>query len=741
MVGREREAAEILELLESARLLTVTGAAGTGKTRLAVDVAGRAADRHPDGAVFVPLADVVGGDDPAGALARALVRALGLNDSVGESTFAAVTLQLAGRRQLLVLDNFEHLAEAAPSVAELLAGCPGVTALVTSRFVLRLPGEQEYPLPPLAPPAADAPPAELRRSPAVELFLARARAVLPSFAPDDRDLAYVGEICRRLDGLPLALELAAALIKMFSPETLWERLAGRLDLLSSRARRRGGSQRTLEQALAWSHELLDDDERSLLRGLTVFSGGFRLEAVEAVYGAGPEETVDRVSALVDKSLVERRAASDGGARFLLLETTREFALRRLRETGEETALRKAHADWALGVARRGAAALEGGDQKACLDRLDAEYPNLLAAIRWSRDGLGEDGGDDGELALAIETAAALGRYWSVRAAYREGRSILSELLDPEHPRAGSVPPAVRAEGLVALGLLSLLLCAYREAKEELDEARELLEETGDRRRLATLLNHRAWGALQVDPMDRAEELALEGLRANEEEGDLRGRAVALHNLGHIEIYRGDAAAAEERFLASLEQRRRIGDDRGVAFTLANLASVRLLLGIEPDRIEPDRIEPVGGWLDEAEELVSRLDDRPLLGWVTCQRLRLDRLRGRLDDALRRLDTPALDSTVGVHPEATAWLRYLTGDLRMARDEPDEARAALDEARRIWKEIGCHWGEASASLRLADLAHGSDRDEAGRLRGRALELAERFGLDALAQEARGALGAD
>ncbi len=717
LIGREQELIETTQLLEEARLLTMTGAAGTGKSRLALALAERVADRFPDGVVFVSLAEVADVELVPGAIALAL----GTSDAAGTSPFESLHLHLRGRELLLILDNFEQLLEAAPQLAALLSACPGIVALVTSRFVLGVAGEQEYPVPPLALPDKTVESKTLARAPAIELFLDRARATLPSFDPEGEELAYVAEICRRVDGLPLAIELAAARVKMFSPQALWERLAGRLDLLSSPSPHRGHPYRTLGQALAWSYELLEEEERRIFRQLSIFSRSFTLGAVEQVCREGADSLVDLVGALVDKSLVERQSVVAGDPRFGLLETTRQFARQRLEEEGEGVALRESQAQWALQIALVAEESLAGGDQQTCLERIDAEYGNLLAAIEWARS--------EGDLAVGLAIGAAMGRYWSARGTYREGRSELKSLLDS--PRIGEVEPGVRARALMAFGLLTHLLCEYRAATASLEEARDLLRSLGDRQRLAQVLDHLSWIALQVDPLDPAEVMAREALALHEELADGRGLAVAHNNLGWIALYRGDTKMAESHFQTSVDQRREIGDERGLAFALANLSIVRLEL--------TEQLEEVEAWLVEARGVVDRLADLPLQGWVTCVQARLEMKRGSPAATLERLQASELSYPAAPNTDGAGWILLTKGETHQALDDTLTARECLQEAVEIWRSLETPWGVTRCLLLLAEMsAAEGDATAAGDLRREALELSERFGFEAFAEICRSAL---
>ncbi len=716
LIGREREVGEVCSLLATTRLLTLTGAAGTGKSRLALAVAARVAERFGDGVVFVSLAEVAEPELLGGALALAA----GVTDAGGGSALEAVECHLRDQELLLIIDNFEHLSVAAPAVTDLLRACPRLSAMVTSRFVLQVEGEQEYLVPPLSLPDRDAGPALVEAAPAVAMFLARARAALASFRPDEEELAYVVEICRRLDGLPLAIELAAARVKLFSPRELWQRLAERLDLLSSPSRARADRHRGLERALAWSYELLAEDERVLFRQLSVFAGGFCLEAVEQVCAQPGEARLDLLAALVDKSLVERQPAALQEARFGLLETTRDFARERLREAGEEAAARTAHARWVLILARRGEEQLAGGDQQLWRRRLDTEHGNMMAALDWARSG--------GELAVGFATAAAMARYWSARGGYREGRGELQALL--RHSAAAGIDPRARADVLVAHGMLCHLLCDFPCAEESLEEAQTLLRQLDDRLRLAHVLNNLGWVATLRSRLDRAQSISDEALALHRELADHRGVAVALNNLGWVEFYRGRGSRAEERFQQSLAMRRAAGDERGVVFTLANLALIRLHRG---------ECKGLDDWITEARTLVDRLADPPLDGWVRCVEGALALRRGSLHGGLATLQEAVGNAREDGNMDGLAWVLLFLGEAHEAAGDNESARACYQELLEIWRRVDTPWGVAEGLRRLAGLSRKEgDLGTAGELFRQSRDLSEPFGTSTITEACRKAL---
>jgi predicted ATPase len=419
-VGRSDEIAEAKRLLERTRLLTLTGAGGTGKSRLALQVAAELQPEYRDGAFLADLSSVT---DPA-LVPPLLARTLRVPETPGRPVLAALRDHLRDRRLLLVADNFEQVTPAGAAVEELLAAAPGLTVLATSRVALSLRGEQELVVPPLALPDQGQPPdlKALGRSDAVRLFSERARAVQPRFELTEQNAAAVAEIAARLDGLPLAIELAATRTKVLTPEQLLPRLQRRLAVLTGGARTLPDRQRTLRGAIAWSYDLLSAGERRLFAQLSVFPGGWTLASAEAVCdpGAPGSDLLDQLTSLLDQSLVRKAEAATGEPRFSMLETIREFGQERLAAEGELEPVARRHADYFLGLAVAAEPHLAGADQGEWLDRCDTEHANLRAALRWAVDA--------GETRRAQAAAGAIWRFWQQRGHLTEGRRWLEELL-------------------------------------------------------------------------------------------------------------------------------------------------------------------------------------------------------------------------------------------------------------------------------------------------------------------------
>ena len=521
-LGRERELAEIGALFaqDELRLLTLTGPGGTGKTRLALQAAGAAAERFPDGVFWVALAPL---RDPALVTYEAS-GALGAQDDLAE--------HIGDKRLLLLFDNFEHLLPAAEELGELLGSCPNLELLVTSRELLQLPGEQAYPVPPLEPQEG------------VELFLQRARSVKPGFQAN----GTVSELCSRLDNLPLAIELAAARVRMLSPQQLLERLSQRLDLLKA-GRGVDPRQQTLRATIAWSHELLHDEEKRLFARLPVFRGGCTLEAAEDI----AEADLDLLQSLIDKSLVRVRE----GERFWMLETIREYAAERLEASADLDELRQRHAEWFLALAEEAEPHLFGGDAH-WFDRLRAEHDNLRAAL----DYLYETGNGEKQQQLA----GALSRFWQTHGHEREGLQRLERAL-----AADSAATPTRARALTAAGVMAVGTGEVELARQRLEEAHRLCERLGDAWGAARALGN--IGYLEADARNHARAKAIfeQNLRTYEELGDENMVLISLRRLAATAFRLGDFAGSLELHEQIMRRARDAENELFLAISLCSLA--------------------------------------------------------------------------------------------------------------------------------------------------------------------------
>lgn len=566
-IGRGKEIAEVKQLFSKTRLLTLTGSGGTGKTRLSLQVAVDLLPSFADGAWFIELAPLADS-----ALApQTVATALGLRVEGNRPVLTVLIERLREKTILLVLDNCEHLIDSCARLAEaLLSTCPDLRILASSREALGIPGETAYRVPSLSLPEASAPIETLVECEAVRLFIERASAALPDFEVASHNAPAIAEVCRRLDGIPLAIELAAARVSVLRVEQIVARLSNRFRLLTGGSRTALPRQQTLRATIDWSHDLLQDDERILLRRLSVFAGGWTLEAAEAI-GAGDgiekEDVLDTLTRLVNKSLVVAERKLGAEAPYRLLETIRQYAREKLTESDEEEKVREWHRDWFLASAERAEPELwRGRDQAGWLDRLEAEHDNLRTALDWALE--------TEQVEAGMRLAVALWWFWMHRGYYQEGRHRLEAGLAQRR----RLPKPLLAQLLRAAGRLAARQGDFDLAEVYGEESVALFRALGDEVNLARSVRALAATITERDDLERAQPYTAENLALCRERGDKWGIAEALTDLGWNAALLGDYARGIPLLEESLALERELENIYGIAFALFALGISRLLFG-------------------------------------------------------------------------------------------------------------------------------------------------------------------
>jgi predicted ATPase len=585
---------------------------------------------------------------------------------------------------LLVLDNVEHLLEAAPQVGEFLGTAPGLKVLATSRVPLRLRAEREYPVPPLSLPRRKPPPTadQLSQYEAVRLFIQRAQAVKPDFAVDNENAPAIAEICHRLDGLPLAIELAAARVRMLPPRALLARLGQRLPFLTGGARDAPERQRTLRATIAWSHDILQADEQVLFQRLAIFSGGATFEAAEAVINSeGNLDVFGGLERLVEQSLVRSLEGLDGDLRFVMLETIREFGLEQLKTTGAADAIWRRYAEHFLTLVEQAESGLSGPEQAVWLDRIEEEHDNLRAVLGWALEHHDEVG---------LRLSAGLGQFWSIRGYVTEGRAWLERAA----LQAASAPLAVQAPVLLAVGQLAVLQDDHERAGEAFEVARVAYSELGDERGLARALTGLGDEGTARGDHTTARVLIEEALARYQAIRDRQGEARCLRRLAYLAAAGSEPEQANEHFHAAARIAREIGDLGQLATAQTGLAWLAFLRG---------DVEHGARFTEEALSAYHRLKDKAGISDALTNLGIAAIVYGDPSEGVTRLEEALVThqeqgSKVGA-AVSFVWL----GEAARYQGDLDRAAAHFNDALRLSREIGDPIGVASSLNGLARLA--------------------------------------
>jgi len=678
-IGREQESKEIQRLLGSNRLVTLTGPGGCGKTRLALKVVQELIGEFEGWIWFVEFATVA---DPV-LVPQTIAATLNVREQSRRSLIDVLADALSGSPTLLVLDNCEHLIFACAQIAErLLQSCPDLTILVTSREILGITGEVTWIVPPLSLPsqqpwthplsAQDAMRA-YQASESVQLFIARAEAIAPDFQFSPENGSWVAEICRRLDGMPLAIELAAARVRTLSPQQIAQRLDDRFQLLTGGSRTAPPRHQTLAAALDWSYALLSDVEQNLLQGLSIFAGGATLEALEAVstmLGVEAKEVLEALSRLIDKSLVTVNRTERGETRYHLLETIRQYAHEKLAESGREVNSRDRHLDYFVQWVEAAEPHLNSAEQVKWLDRYEVEHDNLRAAIEWRHT-------EESKASLGLRLAAACGRFWRLHGYLSEGRMQLSEALSKSGAQERTI---MRARALTALANLEYLQSDYPAMRPVTEEALSIWRELGQEGKAGIAFTLDLLGELETEEGDYVRALGLfqEAMDIYQELNDARGIGQIHMQFGWAAMRAGDYPKAQRHLEEFFRLAQQAGDTSELAYALSGLGEVAVRQG---------QYEHAISLLEESLALNRKRGDKwgvatqlGSLGWVALRKHDYKWMREMLEESLSIRTT--INDRGGI-----AWCLEKLAEAKVEQSEFQEAVKLFGHAESVRAPIG------------------------------------------------------
>lgn len=721
LIGREREKAALCALLQrtDVRLVTLTGTGGIGKTRLGLQVATDLLDSFADGVYFVPLAPVTSPASVIPTIAHWLGlerRRTGQLPRLDQEHMEYLHVFLRDKHVLLLLDNFEQVVTAASDLVDLLAGCPHLKILVTSRAVLHISGEHEFAVPPLALPERThlGVNEDLAQYAAVALFLERALAIKPDLALTKANLRAIAAICRHLDGLPLAIELAAARIKLLPPRALLQRLTHRLTVLTGGTQDVPVRQQTLRNTIAWSYNLLGEAEQQLFRCISIFVGGCTLEAIEAIASAstdGRASILDAVTSLIDKSLLQQMEQEEEEPRLIMLETIREYGLEALSTYGEEETTRQAHAAYYLALAERAEPHYGGPEQTVWLERLEREHDNLRAALLWSLEQAGTEMTPP-RIETALRLGGALRRFWLVHAHVTEGRNFLEQALTTGEKAA----TPVRAKALIAAANLAVAQNDYERTEVLCQQSLTLFRELADQPGIAFSLQLQGSALWNRGNPATGRSLTEEALMLFRKIGDKSQTAWALTQLALLDSSQGQYSRAYALFEEGLALHREMGHKRGIAFSLVHLA--RLIFISQGDQVAASSL------LEEGLPLFRELGDKDgiassyaLRGWIALGKGNTSEARSLLEESVK------LHREVGSRQSLTESLILLARTV-VTQGDNEAASTLYKESLTIARALNHQWLIASVLEGLATMVAGQGEIVwAARLWGKAEALRE------------------
>jgi predicted ATPase/class 3 adenylate cyclase len=675
LIGREKEVGEVKDILmrEGVRLVTLSGPGGTGKTSLAYTVAKSLVPEFYHGVYAVLLFSI----SDASLVATKISQSLGIVETGSKPVLESLKEFLHEKKILLFLDNYEQIVSSADILNDLLESCPCLKILVTSRILLHLKNEFEYFIPPLSLPESGVQETieTLSQYSAVKLFIERARSIKHDFKITNENAASIAEICIRLDGLPLAIELASARIKLFTPQMILSKLKNKIDILKSTSRSLPERHQTLRQAILWSYELLSDDEKKIFRWISVFVGGFTLEAIERIFSQMESlqmDILDGVEALLDKSLLRRTdtESESDEPRFFMLETIREFSGDMLPES-EKKLIKDLHINYYLSLAEEAETHLTGSEQKLWLDKLQAEEDNFRSCFKWSQE--------SGNILLGLKLCGVLWRFWVVRGNLIEGYSEMNKFL--------SIPESKNylseyAKVLNAAGTMLHEISNFHASLPLLEESLEIYKRLNDKNGIARVLNNISWVESRIGNLQKATLLCGEALRLNEEQGYKRGISVALNNIAWLNFFQGNFKESSANCKKNLILKQEIGDERGIAFALVNSAWALIMM---------NEFESAYKSLIFSMSILQNLGDRQLLAWANNIFGLLKYARGDYQASSEYI-TGSLKLMKEIGNEwGIAFVSCTLGHLKYVLGNNESARELVERSMILNAEIGSKWG--------------------------------------------------